>query len=139
MTPTVPRQAEWTALGVVALGFALRAHGFSEPWLNPDEGIYFQLATARSWQHLVDGIASNAHPPLQYLLLRAVALFSHDFGVLRGCADDAECDDGSLHHGPAYEVALAEEIFQHLKGALEGAGSEYDQSHAGELKHHSDA
>jgi hypothetical protein len=77
------RRPEWIALGVVALGFALRAHGFTEPWLNPDEGIYYQLVHARDWDRLIAGIANNAHPPLQYLLLRGVAVFGDEFSLLR--------------------------------------------------------
>lgn len=79
----LPRYAGAIAVGVVAVGFLLRARGFLDPWLNPDEGIYYQLAMGRSWTHFFDGVVSNAHPPLQYLLLRALAALSSDFAVLR--------------------------------------------------------
>lgn len=79
----MPRHAGVITAAVVALGFLLRAHGFLDPWLNPDEGIYYQLTLARSWDHFLEGVVSNAHPPLQYLLLRAIGGLSSDFAVLR--------------------------------------------------------
>ena len=78
-----PPYARGLTAAIVAIGFGLRLHGFTEPWLNPDEGIYFQLAHARFASHLFDGIAQNAHPPLQYLLLYALAGVSSDFSWLR--------------------------------------------------------
>lgn len=68
---------------IIVLGFGLRASGFTEPWLNPDEGIYYQLAVSRSWSHFFEGVANNAHPPLQYLLLRGLSALSSDFTFLR--------------------------------------------------------
>lgn len=80
---TAPSYFRPLAGAIIVLGFGLRANGFTEPWLNPDEGIYYQLAVARSWPHFFDGVANNAHPPLQYLLLRALSTVSSDFTFLR--------------------------------------------------------
>ena len=79
---TPPAERALTA-AIVALGLGLRACGFTEPWVNPDEGIYFHLAHARSPADLFDGITQNAHPPLQYLLLYAMAGLSGEFSWLR--------------------------------------------------------
>ncbi|MCB9889170.1 MAG: glycosyltransferase family 39 protein [Planctomycetes bacterium] len=71
----------WLALGITALGFALRWHGTGEFWLNPDEGIYLQAALGPTsfW----DELRANAHPPLYYAILRGLSVLTHDFDALR--------------------------------------------------------
>ncbi len=71
------------ALGLVALGFALRVGGLSGYWLNPDEGIYYRIATETDGSHLQALIFSNAHPPFFYLLLLGMAGISENFVWLR--------------------------------------------------------
>ena len=78
-----PHDDRLLTASVVAAGLLLRVRGFTHPWLNPDEGIYFQLAFARTGAHFFDGILNNAHPPLQYMLLRALGSVSDDFSWLR--------------------------------------------------------
>ena len=78
-----PRSAEAVALAIGASGGGVRAHGCLDPWLNPDEGTYFQLALARSWEDFFAGVVANAHPPLQYLILRGLSAISTDFAWLR--------------------------------------------------------
>jgi len=51
-------------------------------WVNPDEGIYFDIATVPIGQAMAQ-ILANAHPPLYYLLLRAMASVSLELGWLR--------------------------------------------------------
>jgi hypothetical protein len=70
------------ALLITAVGFALRVGGVTEFWLNGDEGIYDHIAHAPP-DLAKRMIALNAHPPLQYLLLRGIALVSDDFVWLR--------------------------------------------------------
>jgi hypothetical protein len=54
----------------------------TEFWLNGDEGIYDHIAHAPP-ALAKRIIALNAHPPIQYLLLRGIALVSDDFVWLR--------------------------------------------------------
>jgi hypothetical protein len=58
-------------VAVIVLGVVLRGVYFGRYWLNSDEGIYWLVATETPAEaaRLVRG---NAHPPLFYLLLRAV-------------------------------------------------------------------
>ena len=78
----------WRAsvLSVVAAGLVLRLPWPSVWWLNPDEGIYFTIIThARFAEFWADALAT-AHPPLYFLILRAVAFLSTDFAWLRSVA-----------------------------------------------------
>lgn len=62
---------------LASLAVLPRARGLGEWWLNPDEGTYYAIATRTSgaWRDIMQ----NAHPPLYYLLLRALGLVTHDF------------------------------------------------------------
>ncbi|MHC5063523.1 MAG: glycosyltransferase family 39 protein [Planctomycetota bacterium] len=71
------------ALGLLALGLTLRIGGLSGYWLNPDEGIYYRIATETDGSRLQALIFSNAHPPFFYLLLLAMAGVSENFVWLR--------------------------------------------------------
>ncbi|MHC5063522.1 MAG: glycosyltransferase family 39 protein, partial [Planctomycetota bacterium] len=57
--------------------------GLGEFWLNPDEGIYYSAVTLESWEGIKQELIGNAHPPLFYLLLRAMGVFGTDFLWLR--------------------------------------------------------
>lgn len=74
--------ADALALGIVALGFWLRLGSIRDYWNNADEGIYYHIAHAPS-AIANTIIAGNAHPPLYYYLLRAVASVSDEFVWLR--------------------------------------------------------
>lgn len=78
------RHGRFAALAVVALGFTLRLRGLSAHWLNPDEGIYYSTLTRASTGEFWAEVMANAHPPLFYLILRAVGVFTWDFAWLRG-------------------------------------------------------
>jgi hypothetical protein len=70
-------------LGIVLVGTGLRVGGFSEYWLNPDEGIYHALAAMPEWGDFWAEIAVNAHPPLFYLMLRGLTAVGGDPTLLR--------------------------------------------------------
>ncbi len=68
---------------IVAIGFYLRWDGLGEYWLNPDEGIYYSAVTLESWEGIKQELVGNAHPPLFYVMLRAMGAFGSDFLWLR--------------------------------------------------------
>ena len=110
-----PPAARALTAAIVALGLGLRAWGFDDAWVNPAEGIYFQLAHARSPGDLLDGITQNAHPPLQYLVLYGMASLSGEFSWLRA----ASLLTGSL---AVYAIIrLGEETAGWRAGLLAGA------------------
>lgn len=67
------------ALLVVALALFIRMPGIMVWWLNPDEGIYFSIATQSTLAAFWGEVSRNAHPPLYYMLLRAVGFLTTDF------------------------------------------------------------
>jgi len=71
-------------LVVLVAAFAVRISGLGEWWLNPDEGIYYSILTRVSFGGFWDEVATNAHPPLYYLLLRGLGLLTWDFSWFRG-------------------------------------------------------
>lgn len=71
-------------LVVLVTAFAVRVSGLGEWWLNPDEGIYYSILTREFFGGFWDEVASNAHPPLYYLLLRGMGLLTWDFEWFRG-------------------------------------------------------
>lgn len=79
-------------LAIVALALLLRAIGLDAWWLNPDEGIYYDVLTAPTWEAFWEGVRWNAHPPLFYLMLRGLGALTWDFywyrvgSVVAGCA-----------------------------------------------------
>ena len=79
------------ALGIVAVALLLRTVGSESWWLNPDEGIYFDILSARTSAGFWENIGWNAHPPLYYMILRGFGLVTWDFSwyrtfsVLGGC------------------------------------------------------
>jgi hypothetical protein len=80
-TPATPlgRYGKAAALLVVAVALAVRVPGTMRWWLNPDEGIYFSILTQPTLPAFWAEVAQNAHPPLYYLILRAVGFVTNDF------------------------------------------------------------
>lgn len=80
-TPATPleRYGRAVALLLVVVALAVRAPGTMRWWLNPDEGIYFSILTQPTLPAFWAEVAQNAHPPLYYLILRAVGLVTNDF------------------------------------------------------------
>jgi len=78
-----PRAALAAVAGITLLGLLVRLPGFLGYWLNPDEGIYYSAATWDSWSRFWGEVASNAHPPLFFLVIRGVSALSLDFVALR--------------------------------------------------------
>ncbi len=72
-----------TVLAIAALGLGLRLYGLGDAWLNPDEGIYYSMTAWRDADRFWEEVPGNAHPPLYYLMLRAIASFTSDFVALR--------------------------------------------------------
>lgn len=68
-------------LTVVAL--LLRLQGLQHLWINPDEGIYYLIASRSNILGLLQGTAAHAHPPLYYLILWLMHKLSSDLSFLR--------------------------------------------------------
>lgn len=73
-------------MAVMVAAAAVRAFGFTEWWLNPDEGIYYSILTRDSLGGFWEEVSSNAHPPLYYLFLRGLSVLTWDFLWLRASA-----------------------------------------------------
>jgi hypothetical protein len=75
---------DWALVSVAAVvGLVLRAAGPRVWWLNPDEGIYYSMATTPDWSQFWADVATNVHPPLFYLLIRGISTIDADFVSLR--------------------------------------------------------
>jgi len=80
----IRRWGPWLLVGLsVAVGFAWRVPGVYADWVNPDEGIYFSMATMGSWDRFWREALGNAHPPLYYLILRGLTTITDDYVVFR--------------------------------------------------------
>jgi len=75
----VERYGYIAALLLVGLALVIRIPGTMEWWLNPDEGIYFSILTQPTLAAFWEEVATNAHPPLYYMILRAVGFLTTDF------------------------------------------------------------
>jgi hypothetical protein len=81
-----PNLAWLLALGLLVLTVSLRLPGMIGWWINPDEGAYFSMVTWAEWGSFWKEVEVHAHPPLYYVLLRLVGLFTHEFLWLRAVA-----------------------------------------------------
>jgi hypothetical protein len=70
-------------IAILCVAFALRVWGLGEWWLNPDEGIYYSILTRADFGGFWAELMANAHPPLYYVLLRILGLFTWDFLAFR--------------------------------------------------------
>jgi len=68
---------------VLIAAAVVRLADLSEWWLNPDEGIYYSILTRADFSGFWQEVTANAHPPLYYLLLRGLGVFTWDFFWLR--------------------------------------------------------
>jgi hypothetical protein len=114
--PPPSSPADWLArhqglTAVLVAAAAVRAFGLTEWWLNPDEGIYYSIVTYETLGSFWDEVASNAHPPLYYLLLRGLSALTWDFVWLRA---------SSLLFGVAF-VGVAWAVARRLSGPGPGA------------------
>lgn len=66
-------------VAVLAAAAVMRLAGIGDWWLNPDEGIYYSILTRAEFGDFWLEVSDNAHPPLYYLLLRAIAVLTWDF------------------------------------------------------------
>ena len=76
---SVERYGRIAALLLVVLALVIRVPGTMVWWLNPDEGIYFSILTQPTLAAFWGEVATNAHPPLYYLILRTVGFLTTDF------------------------------------------------------------
>ena len=76
---SVDRYGRIAALLLVVLALVIRIPGSMVWWLNPDEGIYFSILTQPTLAAFWGEVATNAHPPLYYMILRAVGFLTTDF------------------------------------------------------------
>lgn len=115
-------------LAVLVAGLVLRWGDVGRWWLNPDEGTYYSIVTRESASGFWAEIASHAHPPLYYLLLRVASWISWDFqwlrlpSVLLGLAATAvvwALARRLAGRGPRGEIAgLVAGLFMALSGSL---------------------
>ena len=70
-------------MGLLVVATVVRSTDLSGWWLNPDEGIYYSILTRADFGGFWEEVTANAHPPLYYLLLRGLGLFTWDFLWLR--------------------------------------------------------
>ena len=75
----VVRYGRVAAILLVVVALVMRVSGAQGWWLNPDEGIYFSILTQPTLAAFWAEVAENAHPPLYYVILRAVGFFTTDF------------------------------------------------------------
>ncbi|MEX2467923.1 MAG: glycosyltransferase family 39 protein [Gemmatimonadota bacterium] len=66
-------------IAVLVGALVVRVSGLTEWWLNPDEGIYYSILTRDTFAGFWHEVAINAHPPLYYMLLRGMGIFTWDF------------------------------------------------------------
>lgn len=71
---------------VVALALIMRLPWPSAWWLNPDEGIYYAAITQSRFAGFWADAKATAHPPLYFLILRAIGTVTTDFAWLRSVA-----------------------------------------------------
>jgi hypothetical protein len=83
---TLTRRATLLTVAIVALAAVLRTPDLFGWWTNPDEGIYFGIVTRDGFGGAWTEAMGTAHPPLYFLLLRAVGWISTDFAALRAVA-----------------------------------------------------
>jgi len=76
---------------IVLVALAVRLLDFFGWWPNPDEGIYYGVVTRSSWSGAWAEALTTSHPPLYFLILRAVGLLSTDFAALRSVALVSGC------------------------------------------------
>jgi hypothetical protein len=79
------------ALTVVALALTLRLPGMFGWWVNPDEGIYLAVITQESFRLFLAEAFATAHPPLYFLILRAMTWIGTDLLWLRTLALVSGC------------------------------------------------
>lgn len=91
ITRFVEEHGKLLALGVVAVGLALRLSGFFGWWLNPDEGIYYSTVTQVSVRNFWTEVGFQAHPPLYFVILRGVGSLTKTFAGLRCVALVSGC------------------------------------------------
>lgn len=80
------RRGPSLAATVVAFAAVLRVPDLFGWWPNPDEGIYYGVVTRAGFGAAWAEAWTTAHPPLYFLVLRAVGWFSTDFAALRAVA-----------------------------------------------------
>ncbi len=66
--PSVAKKRQWLMVAVLLLAFGLRVHNLEVQSFWNDEGNSARLSE-RSFQLIIEGTASDIHPPLYYLLL----------------------------------------------------------------------
>lgn len=85
------RREPFFVAAVVALAAVLRLPDLFGWWLNPDEGIYYGVVTRDGFGAAWAEALTTAHPPLYFVVLRAVGLLSTDFVALRAVALVSAC------------------------------------------------
>jgi hypothetical protein len=89
--PTGVRNGAALAGAIVVLAAVLRLPDLFGWWPNPDEGIYYGVVTRSTWSGAWSEALTTSHPPLYFLILRAVGSLSTDFAALRSVAFLSGC------------------------------------------------
>ncbi len=85
------RHGPVVAVAILGLALALRLPGLSGWWVNPDEGINYSILTQESFGAFWDEMFATTHPPLYYLVLRAMGEIGTDLTWLRSLALVSGC------------------------------------------------
>jgi 4-amino-4-deoxy-L-arabinose transferase-like glycosyltransferase len=74
----------WVIVSCIAvMVMVLGLHTLDVYLPNPDEGIYYRIATQANFRNAWNAIQGNAHPPLYYLVVRAMTVFGDQMLWLR--------------------------------------------------------
>lgn len=76
---------------VVAIAIVLRLPDLFGWWPNPDEGIYYGVVTRDGFRAAMAEALATSHPPLYFVILRALGWLSTDFTVLRSVSLVSAC------------------------------------------------
>jgi hypothetical protein len=79
----VVKNASWLAMGIIAVGFALRLFYSDSCFLNPDEAQHFDAARTSGWLETYQASLRLAHPPLFIMVLHGILFLGRTELILR--------------------------------------------------------
>jgi glucuronoarabinoxylan endo-1,4-beta-xylanase len=79
----VVKNSSWFALGIVAVGVAMRFAYSASCYLNPDEATHFSAARPSSWLEAYEASRMLSHPPLFILVLHGILILGRTELILR--------------------------------------------------------
>jgi len=79
----VVKNSSWLALGIIAVGLAMRLAYSASCYLNPDQAAHFSAARPSSWLEAYEASRMLTHPPLFILVLHGMLFLGRTELVLR--------------------------------------------------------